>query len=99
MKERLCDLYAKWLPRIAGAHFVNLRVRKGGAWKEYEADDIAKAIKQSEPRCKCGHVRSWHIRKEQPEECGFHWRDEEACIIDCRCEKYQGEVLRNAGTD
>ena len=42
--ERLAE---KWFERFKGAHFVNVRVRKGGDWTEYEGDDIATAIKDA----------------------------------------------------
>jgi hypothetical protein len=45
MKTVLSLLCDKWLPRVKGAHFVNMRVRKNGEWKEYEADDVAHALR------------------------------------------------------
>lgn len=40
------DLAEKWAPRFRGAHFVNVRVRINGDWKDYEADDIASFIRE-----------------------------------------------------
>lgn len=45
--EAILALARKWAPRVRGAHMVNMRVRKNGEWKEYEADDVASLLRRS----------------------------------------------------
>ena len=82
MKERLYDILLPW----GTGSKLGDESPQDRHETEHVIGEVLAAIKAD--TCKCGHGRSWHIHEEQPEECGFHWRDEDACIIDCRCEKY-----------
>jgi hypothetical protein len=45
--EAILKIARKWQPRLIGAHMVNIRVRRHGAWTEYEADDVASLLRRS----------------------------------------------------